>query len=189
MPFVPALAGLAACRDQEIVVTTMGAAREWPKLSSHPLDFHYLPSTMGQAPLVALGLALAQPGREVICLNGDGCMLMNLGALVTIRAAAAVNLTLVVMDNGLYEVTGGQQTVAAVAQTDFAGFARAAGWPSVLEFDTLDDWQVAAPKLTEAPGPRFVVLHVEPIGPAYQLPSLGPMSERIAKFRQALGVA
>ena len=56
----------------------MGSAREWPKHSQHPLDFQYLPSAMGHAPMLALGLALAQP-REVVCFNGDGCMLMSLG--------------------------------------------------------------------------------------------------------------
>ncbi len=79
MPLVAALEVLAGLRRDEIVITTMGAAREWPRLSQHPLDFHYIPSAMGEAPALALGLALALPSREVIVLNGDGCMLMNLG--------------------------------------------------------------------------------------------------------------
>ena len=87
MPLVPALAALAERRRDQIVVTTMGAAREWPRLSQHPLDFHYIPSAMGHAPMLGLGLALAQPQREVIVLNGDGCMLMSLGCLVTIVAS------------------------------------------------------------------------------------------------------
>ena len=89
MPLVAALEVLAGLRRDEVVITTMGAAREWPRLSHHPLDFHYIPSAMGEAPALGLGLALAQPSREVIVLNGDGCMLMNLGALVTIVASGA----------------------------------------------------------------------------------------------------
>ncbi len=83
-----------------IVVTTMGSAREWPKLSQHPLDFHYIPSAMGHAPVLGLGLALAQPAREVITFNGDGCMLMSLGCLATIVASGATNYTLIVLENG-----------------------------------------------------------------------------------------
>ncbi|HEV3340751.1 MAG TPA: thiamine pyrophosphate-dependent enzyme, partial [Pirellulales bacterium] len=112
MPLLPALEVVASLRREEIVVATMGSAREWPKLSAHALDFHYLPSAMGQAPLLGLGLALAQPSREVIVFNGDGCTLMNLGCLVTIAAGGATNLSLIVLENGIYEVTGGQPTAA-----------------------------------------------------------------------------
>ncbi|HVU89478.1 MAG TPA: thiamine pyrophosphate-dependent enzyme, partial [Pirellulales bacterium] len=87
MPLVPALEVLLKRRRDEIVVTTMGSAREWPRLSRHPLDFHYIPSAMGHAPMLALGMALAQPQREVLAFNGDGCMLMSLGCLVTIVAS------------------------------------------------------------------------------------------------------
>ena len=61
MPLVPALEVFRQVRTDQIVVTTMGAAREWHKLSQHPLDLNYFPSSMGQAPSIALGLALAQP--------------------------------------------------------------------------------------------------------------------------------
>src|SRR5580658_11166433 len=119
MPLAAALDVLAKRRADEIVVTTMGSAREWPKHSQHALDFQYLPSAMGHAPMLALGLALAQPQREVVCFNGDGCMLMGLGSLVTIAASAARNLTLIVLENGIYEVTGGQPTAGAQVGVDF----------------------------------------------------------------------
>jgi len=187
MPLVAALEVLARLRRDQIVVTTMGAAREWPRLSQHPLDFHYIPSAMGQAPALGLGLALAQPEREVIVLNGDGSMLMNLGSLVTIRASEAANLTLLVLDNGIYEVTGGQQTVAAAAGgIDFAGMARAAGFETVENYASLAEWQQGAEKLLGRPGPRFGVLTVEPVGAEYHLQAPGPMAERLARFRAAL---
>ncbi|MBI3865602.1 MAG: hypothetical protein HY290_27330 [Planctomycetia bacterium] len=75
-------------QEQHVVLSTMGPAREWMKLGTHPLDFIYAPSAMGEAPALGLGMALAQPQRHVIVLNGDGCMLMNLGCLVTITAVA-----------------------------------------------------------------------------------------------------
>lgn len=186
MPLVAALEVLARLRTDQIVVTTMGSAREWPKLSQHPLDFHYLPSAMGHAPMLGLGLALAQPQREVIAFNGDGGMLMSLGCLVTIVASGARNMTLVVLDNGLYEVTGGQATAGAVAAIDFAGFARAAGFETAAHFDDLGDWQRGAAGILASPGPRFVCLRVAAVGEEYPLPTPAPMAERIKNFRAAL---
>ena len=189
MTIAAALQTLVELRTDQIVVTTMGAAREWPKLSSHPLDLQYLPSAMGQAPALALGLALAQPGREVIVFNGDGCMLMNLGALVTIVASGAKNLTLIVLENGLYEVTGGQPTAGVAAHVDFAAMARAAGFATVAAFDSADDWRQQAREILSRPGPRFIALAIEPVGAAFALPAVEPIGPRLAKFQQALSAA
>jgi len=189
MPLLPAVQVVAGLRGDAIVVTTMGAAREWPKLSQHALDFHYLPSAMGQAPMLGLGLALAQPHREVIVFNGDGCTLMNLGCLVTIAAAGAANFTLIVLENGIYEVTGGQATAAGAKcgqEVDFAAMARAAGLTSVFDFDDAAIWQREAAMALHSPGPRFLSLHVAPVGADYPLPALSPMAERIAAFQAAL---
>lgn len=190
IPFRDALGALQRHRSDEIIVATMGSAREWPKVSQHPLDFQYLPSAMGHAPMVALGLALAQPERHIICLNGDGCMLMGLSSLVSIVASGAKNLTLIVFDNGLYEVTGGQPTAAAVyAQRqacDFTGFARAAGFPTSLVFDDAGSWNRAVPDVLRMPGPRFVQLTVADVGTEYHLPPPAPIGERLAAFQAAL---
>src|SRR5689334_8387207 len=125
MTHLEALEVVARHRGDRVVVTTMGSVGLWPRLSDSPLDFHYIPSSMGQGPALGLGLALAQPGRGVIVLNGDGCTLMNLGSLVTLANTPA-DLFLIIIDNELYEVTGGQPT-AGSGHTDFAGLARAAG--------------------------------------------------------------
>jgi phosphonopyruvate decarboxylase len=190
MPLIEALKVLLPLCRERIVVTTMGAAREWPKLSTSPLDFHYVPSAMGEAPALGLGLALAQPKREVLVLNGDGGMLMNLGSFVSIIASGAKNLTLVVLDNGVYEVTGGQQTAATVARrharVDFAGFARAAGFSSVMSIDNLDAWRDNAADVLALPGPRAIVLAVEPVAGDYHLEPPGPIAERVKRFRAAL---
>ena len=96
---------------------------------------------MGQSTTLGLGMALAQPQRETLAFTGDGSLLMNLGVLVTIVASGVKNLTLIVIDNGVYEVTGGQKTTGSIARTDFAGLASAAGFESVATFDDLLDWQ------------------------------------------------
>ncbi len=187
MPLAGALEVLRDLRRDEIVVTTMGTAREWPKLSSHPLDFHYIPSAMGHAGVLGLGIALAQPRRTVIAFSGDGGMLMSLGSLVTIATCRPANLTLIVIDNGIYEVTGGQKTAAAVGRVDFVALAKAAGFESARRFTDLADWKARAAETLALAGPRFVVLECEPVGCDYMLESPGPMAERIAKFRTALG--
>ena len=192
MPLVPALEVLRDLRRaDEVVVTSMGSSREWPKLSRHPLDFHYVPSAMGQAQSLALGIALAQPNRLVIAMLGDGSLLMNLGSLVTLAASGAENLTLVVLENGIYEVTGGQRTAAsspalAPEGVDFAAIAGAAGIQTARRFEELSAWQAAAEVTLRLPGPRVIVLSVEPVAD-YELPTPQPaIAQRAARLRAAL---
>lgn len=89
-----------------------------------PENFYMLGS-MGLAIPIALGVALAQPKRRVIALEGDGSLLMQLGCLGTVAIRAPRNLTIVVMDNGIYQITGSQPTGTAVV--DIVAVARACG--------------------------------------------------------------
>ena len=189
MPVVQALQVLAdLCVADQIVVTNQGSARIWPKLRSRALDFHYNPSTMGGAIPLGLGLALAQPRREVIVVSGDGSLLMSLGSLLTVVSAGATNLSIVLLDNGIYEVTGGQKTPATSA-VDYCGLARGAGFPSVLDFKQLDQWQAGAADALRQPGPRFLRLAVQPAPEEYLRFPTPPMAEQLAELRRALGVA
>jgi thiamine pyrophosphate-dependent acetolactate synthase large subunit-like protein len=90
-----------------------------------PQNFYMLGS-MGLAFPIALGLALAQPERRVIAIEGDGSLLMQLGSLATIAERAPGNLTLLVMDNGAYQITGGQKT-ATFHGADLVAIARGCG--------------------------------------------------------------
>jgi len=187
MPVVDALQVLIDLRQtNQIVVTNQASARVWPKLAQQPLDFHYNPSTMGGAIPLALGLALAQPQREVLVVSGDGSLLMSLGSLVTVVGTGATNLTVVVLDNGVYEVTGGQKTAASGAGVDFAGLARAAGFPSARQFSSLADWRAGAAKALSEQGPRFISLKVEPTPKELLLHPTPPLSQQIQGLRQAL---
>src|ERR1700730_8860478 len=107
-----ALEVLAACRGRHVVITTHGSVDDWVSLSDTPLDFSYVPTSMGQGPALGLGLALAQSRRGVVVVTGDGSLLMNLGCLVTLANCPA-DVFLVLIDNGVYEVTGGQPTAGA----------------------------------------------------------------------------
>ena len=90
-----------------------------------PENFYMLGS-MGLAIPIALGVALAQPDRRVIALEGDGSLLMQLGCLSTVAIRAPKNLTIVVMDNAIYQITGSQKTATA-AGVDLVAVARACG--------------------------------------------------------------
>jgi thiamine pyrophosphate-dependent acetolactate synthase large subunit-like protein len=153
-------------------------------LSDTGLDFAYIPSSMGQGPALGLGLALARPGRGVIVVNGDGCTLMNLGCLVTLAAHPA-DLFLVVLDNGLYEVTGGQPTPGA-GKVDYAGLARAAGIARSYRFDDLPAWSAGAAEALAGPGPVFVALAVEGRLGQKTPRAPRPMAEQIQRLREAL---
>jgi thiamine pyrophosphate-dependent acetolactate synthase large subunit-like protein len=90
-----------------------------------PQNFYMLGS-MGMAVPIGLGVALAQPQRQVIVLEGDGSLLMTLGSLATVGMVAPSNLTIIAWDNGAYQMTGGQATPCALT-TDLVEVARAAG--------------------------------------------------------------
>src|SRR5215475_15335964 len=181
-----ALEVLAKHRRDCVVVTTMGSVGVWPSLSDTPLDFAYIPSSMGQGPPLGLGLALAQPEHGVIVLNGDGCTLMNLGCLVTLAHHPA-NLYLLIFENGLYEVTGGQP-IAGAGRTDFAGLARATGIPRVYAFDTADAWRTHAAEALAGTGPVVISLKVEGRLGEKTPKAPRPMAEQIERLRHALGV-
>jgi thiamine pyrophosphate-dependent acetolactate synthase large subunit-like protein len=180
-----ALEVLARHRGDKVVIATMGSIAVWPGLSDTPIDFGYMPSSMGQGPALGLGLALAQPGRGFIVLNGDGSMLMNLGSLVTVASNPA-SLFLVVIDNEHYEVTGGQPTVGA-GRIDFAGLARSAGFKRVYHFAARDAWEAGAAEALSGAGPVFIWLKVAGV-PGQKTPRPPrPMPEQLQRLRAALG--
>ena len=189
------LVPLAALRREEIVVATMAAVRPWGRLSRHELDFASADSAMGHVADLALGLALAQPLRKVICLNGDGSMLMSLGTLATIVESGVSNLILFVLVNGTYEITGNQR-IPSSGTIDFASVAKGAGFRRVYQFDDAEGYRATLQEVLSGNGPVFVSVSLEP-------GSEGPISRSVREearylqtsladwsrqFRAALGV-
>ena len=188
---------VAVVRDlrepRDLVIPSMGSAREWMALGPmSDLDFVLVPSAMGHATSVGLGLALAQPDRRVIAMSGDGSLLMNLGSLVTISGRAPRNLVIVVFVNGVYEVTGAQVTPAAVAEhfagvpVDYEALATACGIESVFRWSSLDAWRTGFVQVLDAPGPTVVILDVKPVPGAAGPRSPGPARERADRLMRAL---
>jgi sulfopyruvate decarboxylase subunit beta len=133
------------------VVTIMGAVAVELYSLGHRPNFFYLEHAMGLASSIGLGIALAQPERKVVVLDGDGSVLMNLGGLTTLARARPRNLVHVIFDNGvLLSVGGGAPgghrwfTTATSTGSDLAGIAKAAGFPRAQTVRELDDFEEAA---------------------------------------------
>ena len=101
---------VAKLKNEEPVIGGIGNTNFDLWAAGHRPQNFYMLGSMGLAFPIALGVALAQPDRRVFALEGDGSLLMQLGCLTTIAALQPKNLVLVVMDNGLYQITGSQPT-------------------------------------------------------------------------------
>ncbi len=181
-----AMSILCQARTNQIVISTMSAAGAWQHLTDSPLDFTYIPSSMGQGAALAFGLALAIPSRPVLALIGDGSLLMNPGCLVTI-ADWQVNLHVILIENGHYEVTGGQR-LAGSARVDYQQLAEASGIQHRHRFEESADWQQHVAAIIHGPGPSFTVLKID--GQQQQktpTPKRG-MAEQVRRLRMELGV-
>jgi thiamine pyrophosphate-dependent acetolactate synthase large subunit-like protein len=113
-------------KHQEAVVAGLGNTNFDLIAAGHRSENFYMLGSMGLACAIALGVALAQPQRGVIALEGDGSILMALGCLATIGNVKPRNLTIIVWDNGIYQITG-KQTTATSGATDIVAVARGAG--------------------------------------------------------------
>ncbi|MCE2390913.1 MAG: thiamine pyrophosphate-binding protein [Proteobacteria bacterium] len=143
--------------SSEIVVSVMSAVKGWDRLPEH----FFWCTAMGYGSSVGLGLALAQPDRKVIVLDGDGSLLMNLGSLVTIAGVAPPNLIHVVLENGLYELPGAVE-LPGEGRFSLSAFARAAGWTRVWQARELGEFESRLAAALNEPGPVFLSAEVAP---------------------------
>ncbi len=140
---------IAKLKHEEAVIGGIGNTNFDLWAAGHRPQNFYMLGSMGLAFPIALGVALAQPGRRVFALEGDGSLLMQLGALSTIAALKPKNLTMIVMDNGIYQITGAQPTPAAgaadiVAIAIGSGLANSAWAADEEDFERLVDEAMAA---------------------------------------------
>jgi sulfopyruvate decarboxylase subunit beta len=104
---------LASRLKNEVVVSNLGqASLDLLAIADRPLNC-YTFGAMGQCSSIGLGIAIGRPDVRVICLDGDGSLLMNLGSLCTIAAETPKNYVLMVWDNEVHQTTGGQATATA----------------------------------------------------------------------------
>jgi thiamine pyrophosphate-dependent acetolactate synthase large subunit-like protein len=150
---------VAKLKNEEAVIGGIGNTNFDLWSSGHRPQNFYMLGSMGLTIPIGLGVALAQPRRHIVALEGDGSLLMQLGCLATIAALKPKNLTIVIMDNGLYQITGSQPTPAA-GIADYVALARASGlsksaWAADEEdFDGLIDEALQG-------GPTFIAARID----------------------------
>ncbi len=146
----------------------------------------YMIGSMGQASSIGLGVALAQPGRPVVVLDGDGSLLMNLGVVTMVGALAPKNFYHLVFDNGAYASTGNQPTGVAVP---LEAFARSAGYRRVERIAEPQALRQRLEAMLREPGPAFLLVAIETNeqAPAARVPH--EPEAMTARFRRSLACA
>ena len=151
---------VAKLKNEEAVIGGIGNTNfDLWAAGRRPQNFYMLGS-MGLAFPIALGVALAQPNRRVFALEGDGSLLMQLGSLTTIATLAPRNLTMVVMDNGVYQITGAQPTPAA-AVADIVAIAVASGLRSSTWAADEEDFERLIDQSMSASGPTLIGVRID----------------------------
>ena len=169
---------LARHVTDEIVIASYSSAVDWNELGPRPRNYFSV-GAMGLASSHGLGLALGRPPQRVLVLDGDGSLLMNLGSLVTIAAAAPKNLVHFVCQNGTYEANGSNPIPNP--EVDFAGMARAAGYAHTHDFSDLAAFTQQIGHVLAQDGPVFATLRVERSAPlTYDYPTLYAAEKRKA---------
>lgn len=148
-------------REACTVVANGYLSREAYGVDDRPGNF-YMIGSMGLAGSIGLGAALARPERPIVVVDGDGNVLMGLGALAVIGSEAPKNLWHVCIDNGVYASTGNQPTVAP--QVRLEGIAREAGYRWSGKVETLEELERELPGFFARQGPVFlrVMVGVQP---------------------------
>jgi len=163
--------------DDCLVVTIMGAVAVELQALGHRPNFFYLQHAMGLASSTALGLALCRPDRKIVCFDGDGSVLMNLGGLSTLARYRPANLVHVVFDNESLLSVGGFPTATSTG-TDLEGIARASGVPCTGTVRTLDEFTAAFETAMTREGLTSIVAKVEAVGPKAFVTGLGLLENR-----------
>jgi len=150
---------IAGTLKEELVVAANGrVSREAFTLKDRPQNF-YMIGSMGLASSIALGLALTQPQRKVVILDGDGNVLMNLGGLPQIGELLPPNLVHIVIDNETYGSTGSQATISR--KIPLEKIAQASGYPVVEKVTEEKDFKLTLERCLEKKGPSFLLVKVE----------------------------
>ncbi len=129
---------IVAISDKDPIISTTGkASRELFETreangQSHKYDFLTVGS-MGHSSSIALGIALNKPNTKIWCIDGDGAVLMHMGAMAVLGANKPENMVHIIINNGAHETVGGMPTVAS--NIDFVALARACGYPNAITVD------------------------------------------------------
>jgi len=143
--------------DDPVVHANGYICRESFSVADRPQSF-YMIGSMGLAPAIALGLALARPDRRAVVFDGDGNLLMNLGILAMIGGRRTRNLLHLVFDNEVYGSTGNQASPSREVRLD--RLAAGAGYRTAVAVAEPGELETALRSVRGADGPHFVLIKV-----------------------------
>ena len=115
---------------------------------------------MGHCSSIALGVAMAKPHRQVICIDGDGSMLMHLGSLTSIASLKPKNFRHILMNNGVHESVGGQETTAK--NIDLSAIVEAIGGSKMFKAETSAELKKCTIDFITCSGPSFLEIKIQP---------------------------
>ena len=153
-------------KDALVMSTYIGAVSfEWGSITEeHPQTAQL--GQMGDVVGMAVGLALALPHRKVVCIDGDGSVLMELGQLIVMGQEAPDNLVVFVIDNGVYESIGsskgGPRPTATAGKADLAMLAKASGVPHAVNVETVEDYEREVKAAFSQKGCRYINIRTRP---------------------------
>ena len=144
----------------EVVVHANGyICRESFNIEDRTKNF-YMIGSMGLASSVGLGIAVSRPDQKTIIIDGDGNVLMSMGTLAMIAAAAPKNLIHIVIDNETYESTGSQRSLSHSVSLEKV--AQSAGYLQIKKITKKNEIKMAFQELGEKDGPSFLLIKAEP---------------------------
>lgn len=144
-------------QDRVVATTGMVSRELFEIVESHKLDqknFFYVVGSMGHASLISLKIALEHPDKKIFCLDGDGALLMHMGALPIIGTSNPNNFIHIILNNGAHDSVGGQPTVAL--QIDIPAIALASGYKHAYSVTTKKQLENMLKKVATLPGPILV---------------------------------
>ena len=153
--------GIIAAKEKgSIFVSTTGmASRELYEIrdrNGEPHDSDFLTvGSMGHSSQIALGIALNRPERRIVCIDGDGAVIMHMGGMSTISTMAPGNMTHIMINNGVHDSVGGQPTTSR--DIDIHGIAESMGYKHVFTVETKEELEKA---LECKEGPVFLQVMV-----------------------------
>jgi thiamine pyrophosphate-dependent acetolactate synthase large subunit-like protein len=150
---------VAKLQHEEAVIGGIGNTNFDLWSAGHRPQNFYMLGAWG-SPSIALGVALAQPHRRIIALEGDGSLLMQLGCLSTIASLKPKNLSLILMDNGIYQITGSQPTPAAVS-SDIVAIAQGCGLTDSAWAADEEDFERLVDRSLAATAPTLIALRID----------------------------
>lgn len=152
--------------EKDIIVSTTGKISrellEYRKELKQEHDKDLLTiGSMGHCSQIALEIALSKPDRQVYCLDGDGAVIMHMGALAIIGSRSPLNFKHIILNNGAHESVGGQPTVAF--DIDLVAIAKACGYKRTFKTENNDELKEKINLLKSSEGPALLEIRINKI--------------------------